>query len=286
MWFVPVRAQFKYGALFGIFFTLTATVGIVAGVFGAIAATWVYTAGRSLVHASTRSAWKDAADEIAELLDSRSDGAETSLELEERADGSGWIGVARDTGLELVGEIEGRPARIRATDEAGSRRTTWEIDCTDFLPDWLDLRPARVEASADWWVQTGDVKVGHEELDRRFMVGGAEAEKVRAFFWEHELGDDFAEVFDAAGSFEIADGVIRDMQEGVVRRSQALRNQAARLRTVADRLEQVVSGEPRKTTLPNESLDVESRSNGEQERRTGEVDLDECREDAAVHQYD
>lgn len=91
----------------------------------------------------------------------------------------------------------------------------------------------------------------------------------------HELGDDGPEIFDSVGSFEIADGVLRDSREGIVERPGMLRNQAARVQTAAARLEETVPSVSTETALPEEALEYAT------EEREREAERDE-----AIQVYD
>jgi hypothetical protein len=274
-WYIPPKQQLKYGAALGLFATMTGLYGLPAGIAALSCAVILYQGVLLLVFRAARTTWKQLARELEDHFDSGDPETPTELEYTgptlEALPGS-WPG---ESDLELSGTIEGRPVRIHVDGSGDSPRTVWEVDCTEFLPDWLNLRPARLRVTADWWVETGDVKVGHRELDRRFMVGGAEADRVRAFFWEHELGDDFAELFDDVGSFEVVDGVLRDSRQGIVRDGHTIQRQTVRLVTIATHLEQVVTAGYPETELPDEPVDEEWKGS-----------LREEREDEVAHVYD
>jgi len=217
--------------------TLYGWGGAVAGVVGA----WlIHFAFWSLRYRLSVGAWQSIAEEYG--LEFR--------EPHEGLAGAEGNGVERglrvltppDERFELAGTIEGREVRMFVEGPADERATVWAVDVADLLPTWLRLKPSAVKAAVSRGLDLSDVDIGHPEFDDRAVIGGHEADRVREFFWEHDLGDVLDELFDHVGPFEIERGWIRHVGEGTTRSERTLRRQLERVRTVANRLEATVGG--------------------------------------------
>ncbi len=212
--------------------------GAAAGVAGA----WlVHFAFWSLRYRLTEQSWRAVADEYG--LELRVDGR--------RPDESEGTPVRRllrmltppDEDFELAGTLDGRQVRMFVEGPADGRMTAWAVDVANLLPMWLKLQPSTVKATASRWLDLEDVSVGHPEFDDRVVVGGHDADRVREFFWDHDLAETLDELFDQAGPFEIEGGWIRHVVEGTTRSKHSLQRQLERVRTVANRLEAAIDEE-------------------------------------------
>ena len=247
--------------MFGVLgYVLSGAWAAAAGVAGAWTVHFLFWSLRDRL---TTKAWQSVADEYG--LDCRRESGERP--------GSGDSPVERflrgltppDENFELAGTVDGRRVRMFVEGPADARVSVWAVDVADLLPEWLRVYPSKVEATAGRWLDLGDIDVGHPEFDDRAVIGGTEADRLREFFWEHDLADALDELYDHVGPFEIEGGWLRHVADGTTRSERSLRLQLERLRTVANRLE---------ATMEDTVLDVET---GNEKAEAAE---------AAVHVYD
>lgn len=119
--------------------------------------------------------------------------------------------------------------------------TVWEADAPAAIPDWLVVRPNELPTVARRWVDVEDVLVGHEAFDTLAVVRGPTSDRVRTFFWNHDLAESLLKLYEEIGPFAIRDGTIRVEERGMARQSTDIEPPLRRVRRAAAALREELS---------------------------------------------